>query len=436
MEYKPVYLVFVDENNKGTDSNKYYNAFPDETSSTFSVEYGRVGSTTSQKKTYPLSQFNKKINEKLRKGYTDVSSFMQDVINDSKIENNNNLAEEDKFNSISVESIREVIRRLYNYANNLVKSSYKISSSVVTQDQVDTAQKQIDLISSSYKDWDLKIFNNELKKLFKILPRKMRTVKQYLAENMDEEIIQKIITREQDTLDSMQSLIYKPKQNNEENNKQKDEKEKVEKTISFLDEMGIEIEETTEQEVEQIKQMMGDCANKYYCSWRVKNKEAEKKFADFIIQNNISGTKLLAHGSRNSNWFNILKMSLMIRPSNVITQGSLLGNACYFSNPKNFNGGVIKSVRYSSLNGYWSGEHEKCGFIAFFEVATGKSYDIYNFDSHYYSYNLEKLQKDCSEAWSLHLHGAGYGGSSTVTNDEITVYNCRQATIRYLVEIR
>lgn len=430
MEYKPIYLVLVDDEFGTQGHNKFYTMVPEGDS--FTVKYGRVGSSE-QTRTYPISQWSKKLNEKIKKGYTEISDLMLDVINDSleKTEDSNS---KDKFSSITIESVKEVLKRLYEYANNVVTSSYRINSTVVTQDQIDTAQKQIDFISSNYNGWDLKKFNTELKNLFKILPRKMKTVKEYLAQDMEENTIQKIIMREQDTLDSLAGMVYIPKSQQKDEGIKQHEEQKSEGNI--LQEMGIEMEETSSEEDEMLKKLMGDSADKFYKAWRVRNKEAEDRYQDFIQKHNITKSKLLCHGSRNANWFNILKLSLMIRPSNAIYTGSLLGDALYMSNPENYHGGVIKSIRYSSLGGYWSGEYQNCGFIAFFEVATGDSYDIYSFNSKYHTYNLEKLQKDCPGAWSLHLHGAGHGGVSTVINDEITVYNKEQVSIRYLVEIR
>ena len=435
-EYSAVYLMYV-EGDETTNSNKFYR-MENNGDGTFKATWGRVGNS-GQTKNYPISQWEKKRREKIKKGYIEITEFMEDVIKDSQVAPDTNSSPEDKFSIITVDSIREVLRRLYSYANHVVQTSYRVSASVVTQAQVDKAQEQIDFISSNYKDWDLKKFNSELKVLFKILPRIMSRVSDYLATNMEEEHIQKIMTREQDTLDSMQTMIYKPKHINVEQKVEEDSVEKAQiltRNSDIWNDLGFIMGEATLDDIELIKKMLGDSKDKFYRAWKVFNTEADNRFCKFCKDHNIKETALLGHGSRNSNWFNILSQSLMIRPSNVIIQGSLLGNALYFSNPENYHGGTIKSIRYSSLNGYWSGEYQNCGFIAFFEVATGKRYDIYNFDSRYHTYTQEKLQRDCPGAWSLHLHGAGYGGASTVINDEITVYNPEQATIRYLVEIR
>ena len=125
-------------------------------------------------------------------------------------------------------------------------------------------------------------------------------------------------------------------------------------------------------------------------------------------------------------------MGLKIRPAGAIATGSMFGLGIYWSNPEKYKGGVAKSIGYTSLGGQWTRDYQNCGFIAFFDVAIGDSVDAYSFDSKYYSYNLERLKKDNPKAWSLWAHG----NTSMLRNDEIIVYDDRQMTIRYLVEIR
>lgn len=429
MDKKPVYLIMVNPDNNGVENNKIYNMTPI-SDSEFEVEYGRVGGHMT-KKTYPMSKWNSQLSSKLKKGYKDVSDLKQDIIEDAKIETPEENQTTDKFSLVKNISVRNILKRLSDFANKTIQASYKVTANQVTQAMVDKAQNIIDDISINADSMSVEDFNNKLLELFTIIPRKMRGIKGYLAKEKKD--FSTIIDKEQSLLDTMAGQVYIPKSKREEEN---DKVEPTSEAISILDEMGIEMRETTPEEVSMLKKLMGDSSNKYYASWAVINKEAEENFQAFMKKNKIKEHSLLCHGSRNQNWFNIIKMSLKIRPSGAIHTGSLLGDALYFSNPDNYHGGVIKSVRYSSNNGYWTGEHQDCGFIAFFEVATGKRYDIYNFDSHYYSYNLKKLQEDCPGAWSLHLHGAGHGGASTVINDEITVYDANQVSIRYLVEIR
>ena len=81
MEYCK-YLILVDPNNNGVDSNKFYK-MAGNGDNTFTVEYGRVGAAP-QTKTYPMSKWNSTLSSKLKKGYVDRSDLMQEVIADSK----------------------------------------------------------------------------------------------------------------------------------------------------------------------------------------------------------------------------------------------------------------------------------------------------------------------------------------------------------------
>lgn len=423
MDLKPIYLIMIDPNFGDLGHNKYYHMIPQ--GDTFLAEYGRVGAGK-QTKVYPISKWNSTLSSKKKKGYVERTELMQDIINDTEVKTE----EVDKFSSIKIESIRNIIKRLFDFANKTIQSSYKVTANEVTQNMVDKAQELLDEITSNYKNYSLEEFNNKLVELFIIIPRKMKRVSDFTAKDMKTETIEKILINEQSILDTMAGQVYKPKiiekNTNTKNN-----------NFSILDEMGIEMEDCSEDDIKKIKEAMGDSADKFYKAWRVRNFETEKAYQKFTKENNIGNVKLLCHGSRNQNIFNILSIGLKIRPSCAMHTGSMLGDALYYSNPEKKHGGVTKSIGYTSLSGsYWAGGNSDCGFLIFFDVALGKSYDIYNFDSKFYTYNLEKLQKDCPGAWSLHLHGVGYRNGGTVMNDEITVYNVNQVTVRYLVEIR
>jgi poly [ADP-ribose] polymerase len=74
-------------------------------------------------------------------------------------------------------------------------------------------------------------------------------------------------------------------------------------------------------------------------------------------------TKLFFHGSRNENFWNILKNGLKLNPKAKIT-GKMLGSGLYFANK------AAKSINYTSLRGsYWSGGTSDIGYMAVFAVA-------------------------------------------------------------------
>lgn len=419
MEYCK-YLILVDPNNNGVDSNKFYK-MAGNGDNTFTVEYGRVGAAP-QTKTYPMSKWNSTLSSKLKKGYVDRSDLMQEVIADSKVEDKSNGV--DEFGLVQNLSVREIIKRLWNYANKTIQSAYSVRAEAVTQAMIDTAQEKIDYIAANYKNWSVEEFNKNLNELFIIVPRKMKRVSDCLVSDSSE--YDKKLSEEQSLLDTMAGQVYKPKA------KIADTDSEIKASESILQKMGITMEEATKEDIAKIKKAMGDSAGKFYKAWRVTNLETEKNYQKFTSENNIGNVKLLCHGSRNQNWFNILKMGLKIRPAGAIATGSMFGLGIYWSNPEKYKGGVAKSIGYTSLGGYWTRDYQNCGFIAFFDVAIGDSVDAYSFDSKYYSYNLERLKKDNPKAWSLWAHG----NTSMLRNDEIIVYDDRQMTIRYLVEIR
>lgn len=419
MEYCK-YLILVDPNNNGVDSNKFYK-MAGNGDNTFTVEYGRVGATP-QTKTYPMSKWNSTLSSKLKKGYVDRSDLMQEVIADSKIEDKSNGV--DEFGLVQNLSVREIVKRLWDYANKTIQSAYSVRVEAVTQAMIDAAQEKIDYIAANYKNWSVEEFNKNLNELFIIVPRKMKRVSDCLVSDSSE--YDKKLSEEQSLLDTMAGQVYKPKA------KIADSDSEIKASESILQKMGITMEDVTQDEIARIKKAMGDSAGKFYKAWRVTNFETEERYQKFTSENNIGNVKLFCHGSRNQNWFNILKMGLKIRPAGVITTGLMFGKGVYFSNSEKYHGGVAKSIGYTSLGGYWTRDYQNCGFLAFFDVAIGDSVDAYSFDSKYYSYNLERLKKDNPKAWSLWAHG----NTSMLRNDEIIVYDDRQMTIRYLVEIR
>lgn len=423
MEKKPVYLIMVDPDNNGTDSNKFYTMTP-LGDGNFKAEWGRVGGHVSSKN-YPMSKWDSTINSKKKKGYVERTNYMEEVIEDSKVSDTNTNGE-DEFTLIKNVSVRSIIKRLFDFANKTIQSAYRVNASVVTQAMVDSAQEIIDFLSNNYSSMSVEEFNKKLIELFQVIPRKMRKVADHLSTSSND--FESIITREQSLLDTMAGQVYVSKKSDNGDNLT-DNNEVAQE--SMLDKMGITMEDATEEDIKKIKKAMGDSASKFYKAWRVTNKATEKEYQDFTKENNIGNVRLLCHGSRNANWFNILKMGLKIRPAGAILTGSMFGYGCYWSNPDKYHGGVAKSIRYTSLDGYWSGEYTKVGFIAFFDVALGESYDAYSFDSKYYNFDLKKLKEVKPNAWSLHAHG----NTSMLRNDEIITYTTKQSTIRYLVEI-
>ena len=397
---RPTYLIMVTAEN----NNKYYNCFPE--GDNFRVEYGRVNSTKTITN-YPMSKWESQISSKIKKGYKDVTDLKTALVEEIKTDGT-------KYKDIENESVRRIIEKLRSLARDTVKKNYSVSSASVTEEMVYEAQLVINNLISIKS---VNKFNDELLKLFEIIPRKMDNVRSYLIKSTDE--IDKVISREQDLLDIMRGQIVTKSTATENKDKEIDNS-----GITILDEMGITMRECTPEEINEIKDCMKESSYHFSRAWRVDNISTRKKYEEFIKAYNIKNTKLLFHGSRTENWFSILKTGLKIRPTNAITTGAMFGFGSYFA-PK-----CQKSIGYTSLGGsYWANGNDKIAYMALFDTAYGKPYNVYNFDSKYYSMSFDKLPVGCN---CLHAHA----GNGMLRNDEIVYYKTEQTTIKYLIEIK
>ena len=301
-------------------------------------------------------------------------------------------------------------------ARKAISDNYTISSNKVTQAMIDEAQ---DILTSLINLDDVESFNETLLKLFTTIPRKMGNVQNYLSKSKDD--FSDIIQKEQDLLDVMKGQVVQKQIIDESDNENSEQKENT-----ILEHLGLVFEECNKKDIAIIKDALGSCSDKFYKAWRVKNIKTQRRYDDFVKENNIKNTKLLFHGSRNENWWSIINSGLVLKPTNAVITGKMFGYGIYYA-PK-----ARKSLGYTSLSGsYWARGNSSSGFMALMDVAYGKPYDVYSFDSKYYDFNYEKLQQACKGANCLHAHEG-----SMLKNDEIIIYKEEQCTIRYLIELR
>lgn len=403
IEIKPTYLIMVTTAN----NNKYYNCFPE--GDQFRVEYGRVDATKTTAY-YPMSKWDSQIKSKIKKGYQDVTDLKKDLVEEISSTN-----PESPYKDIENAAVKAIVEKLQNLARETINKNYTVKASAVTQDMVDAAQKIIDSLANYSSTVDE--FNSNLLKLFAVIPRKMGDVRNYLANKSDD--FAKIIFKEQDLLDVMRGQIYvKPE------NEPIEIVEKKQQTI--LEELGLEIEEATADDIALIKTLMNESVDKFRKAWRVTNLKTQKRFDNFVADNNIKNIKLLFHGSRSENFWSIIKTGLVLRPTNAVITGKMFGYGCYYA-PK-----CAKSIGYTSLSGsYWAHGGNNTAYMALFDVAYGTPYNVYDFDSKYYNLDYNKLQQFKAGANCLHAHA----DKGMLRNDEIVVYKEEQMTIKYLIEI-
>jgi len=398
MSEQSLYLVMVTENN----NNKFYRMIPE--GDTFRVEYGRIGNDYFATDSYHISEWDKKLREKLRKGYVDQTRLVAVPTEPKNTDR--------KYSNISIKEIAIIVEKLQRMANQAIRNNYTISSTGVTQLMIDEAQDLLNKLN--FINGDLKEFNSILMDLFHTIPRRMDNVTNYLAyRNVD---FVRIVHREQDLLDVMRGQVVQQDMGIDNEDSAKEAGQTV------LETLGLQFIPVSEQDNRIIKNNLGELRDKFRNAWCVINNKTQARFDHFVAQNNIDNKKLLWHGSRNENWWSIIGTGLVLRPNAVIT-GKMFGDGIYFA-PS-----AKKSFGYTSFSGsYWARGNSPFGYMSLFDVAYGIPYDVY--DRGYFSdMNYEKLQQKKKGAHSLHAH-AGAG----LYNDEIIVYKENQITIKYLVE--
>ena len=394
------------------DDNKFY-LMTDNEDGTFTVEYGRIGESYADTYTYPIQEWGKKYKEKLRKGYKDVT-YMYEKKNEAK---------EDGLVPIEQPGIAQLVKELQQFAQQSVTDNYTVNAQNVTITQLDEAQRLVDEISGLVELMDHKMLNPRreiddlLLKLFTVIPRKMNVVEEYLTEHLDDnQSVKQRIAEEQATLDVMRGEVLTYQNTIDHQNQH----------ITLLEAMGIKIETAELSDILAIRQLMG---NKYFedyfqKAYKVTNLRTQANFDHKVEDTRNRRTKLLWHGSRNENWWSILKTGLILRPSNAVITGKMFGYGLYFADK------VKKSMGYSSLYGsFWTSGESNKAYLAIYEVHLGNC--LRRRSHEYWMYELtEDLLREKGNYDSLFARGG-----ADLLNNEYIVYNEAQCTIKYLVEI-
>jgi poly [ADP-ribose] polymerase 2/3/4 len=404
---REVRLVQVTTDN----NNKFYNM--KEEGSQLVAEYGRIG-VTCQKKIYPLGRWGRIYNSKLRKGYKDVTDLF--------------IEKETSKEFVDVEDsvIQEIVSRLQRLAQMSIEEHYTVSANAVTQNQVDAAQKLVDELAAEAKSKNnVHSFNSVLLELFQTIPRKMRKVQDEVLEGtvMDKRILKmarKMVADEQSLLDTMAGQVrmdIEPRTNDQ----------------NILDAVGMEITQASTDETDMVRSQMSDSANQFKRAFAINHYKSHQIFKEYVDAQVNKETKFLWHGSRNENWWNILDSGLLIRPANAVYTGSMLGNGIYFADR------ARKSIGYTSTDGsYWASGRDPFGFLALYDVHIGNPLII---DTAHENWHGDLDLKRLQQKGDYHCLFAKKGkrdrwGSSGLYNNEWVVYDTRQSTVKFLVEIK
>lgn len=392
---KTAKLIMITPDN----NNKFYNMFDNE-NGTFSIEFGRVGAAP-QKKTYSSASWMAKYNEKIKKGYKDITGLYVEEENKSV-----------GFADIADFKISQLVSKLQAYAKKQVATFYNITADKVTQKQVNEAQQ---LLNALVGLTGVDEINKYLLELYAVIPRKMSNVRQHLLDSFDSSQLNKMLSVEQDLLDTMAQQV----------NQVEITKDNHDASVTLLDAMGIEITNVTLTEVGTIKQKLQNLSDKYANAYKVVNKKTQKRFDDHVASVSNKKCDLFFHGSRNENWLPILESGLLLRPTGAVITGKMFGYGTYYADK------AQKSYGYTSgRNSYWAGGTSDEAYMALFDVHLGNPLHIKRHEHWCSSLDLVKLKARGSYD-SVFAEG-GYD----LRNNEFIVYTEQQSTIKYLIQLR
>ena len=335
----------------------------------------------------------KYIDKKINKGYTEITEYKRDV----KVSG---------VNKIDNINIRDLVTTLVTKSRNSVKENYLVGFDQVTNQQIVEAQNILDsILEYKIRRIEVSELNRRLLKLYRVIPRKMKKVQDYLIKDFDTTRIKEIVAKEQELLDNLKTQVTQGNIDADDNN--------------ILETAGLTMEDINDDEKKIILDKLGNNAHQFKRAFKVTNKNTQEKYNQVDIQK----TELFWHGSRTENWWSIISNGLMIRPTGVVTTGAMFGTGIYFADK------AQKSIGYTSLNSsYWARGNDTKAYLALFEVKVGKQKDIHKHTCSCYDLNYNKIK---SEGYDSVFAHAG----SDLRNNEYIVYKAEQVTIKYIVEI-
>ena len=366
----------------GIQSNKYYNMIPDNDGLGFLAEYGRIGSTKTKHK-YRASEWERIYKSRIKKGYKDHTNLVATKKTVASKSTNTSFA---KFASFFGDATMAAVSGSYNIKN-------------CTDAQLAEANKILADISNQST---VKTVNNRLLKLFSVIPRKMQNVNNYLIEDMSD--LLKVVSREQDALDSMNSSNI------------------IQGGTDILGEMDLEWEEC--HDWSYIMEVINGNAERHYPKSGIKAIYKITKTKQVPVFERVSkdishsdACQHLIHGTRSANIFSILKSGLIIRPSNAHWSGSNYGDGIYHS------ADAFKSLGYTGS--------DKDRLLLIQKVNMGNPYEYKGWQRTGKGIAVEDMNEK-------YLRANGYDSIFVSKGDglrasEMIVYNSKQTISDYLI---
>ena len=384
-QYVKLVMTTKDNNNKFYEMT--YNG-----GSNFSVVYGRIESTQTHV-SYPISMWNTKYNEKVKKGYKDVTHLTAVEVVEQK-------TEVVEYVDITDKDVADFITVMKRYTDGLVSKVYSVKSTSVSKVQVDEAQKILDDLAemAKAKKQNVSVINTRLVELYMVIPRYIKDVRKEILPHIN---LTKVLSQEQDNLDAMASQVNMNKKSEPKSDS------KTPKKVSILDQLGVNMRKiSSSPDVDKyVKQITG---------LRVKSifevdKKAENDICDtWLKKQSNKTTATVIHGTRCTSVIPILEQGLKIRPAgNFQFSGKVYGVGNYFSEDWN-------TSRY-----YTGSDNDKVLLV--YEVHVGKpSYRSAN--------NYNEIQRMGYDSFAM----KGSGGLHTMR----VMYREEQSRIKYIIWLK
>ena len=404
MAYEEARLICVTDVN----NNKYYN-MKQISSYEFEVVYGRVDKTKTRR-VYDMSKWDTTYDKRMRHGYKDVTHLYRESAPVTTTG--------DKQTSVTNDTTG-LLRKLLTYAKGSISRNYSVTSDKVTQAQIDSAQDILNHLSRLVTEdtlQDIRI-NDYLLELYHTVPRLMANVKDHLIYpqgRVDDADVKRLVATEQANIDVMAQQVRS-------------------NVVQVADEpvdVTIEVGDATDKEIDLVRKEAEEEKHRIRRVYRVVNVDTQASFdadlASALAKEHEHGyTKLLWHGSRNENWLSILDTGLLIRPTGVLTTGSMFGDGIYFA-PR-----FRKSMGYTSVRGsYWASGSSATAYMALYYVRVGKQLRTTKHTSECYRWNRSYLERKGEYDSVYAMKRGGF-----LHNDENIIYAPSQCTVAYLVEI-
>lgn len=377
----------------------------------FQVTEGRIGITIGVHKpkvyTLPMEDWHDYYAKKIAMGYT---LFATEKTEAKKVVKNIASLNGIQFKPLEDKGVQNIIQRLIGFTNQLMEQQYTVKVENISDSMIERGRDILDDLALNYKDMSVAEFNNKLKVLFAVIPRRIDNLGKKLAKrNVD---FQDIVANEQELFDVMVSQIKNLEIEKNNNNK------------TILEGYNLEWREVTPDEESWIRRKMGCEGSRYVRAWRITNKTTEDRFNAFCEKEGLTdkhGIERLFHGSRSENFWSIITTGLTINPTGVVITGKMFGNGTYFAPD------ACKSMGYTDRTGSrWANGSSSTGFLGIYKVAVGNPASPQSAGS----YTWQGLKKG-----GYHSVWCKRGGKIGLRMDEVVVYQDCQDTIEYLIEV-